>query len=83
VIYLDVCHYVTLNGYYDAQCNDIIQIFPIQTVTEATWDSMKGNCLWYGAMTQSKTYTDIYSCGRNCPFHITTIGYHVSLTLVT
>jgi len=65
VIYFGVFPHMTLNGYYDvmgitaAECNDVIHIFPIQTMTEATWGLVKGTCLWYGAMTQSKTYTDI------------------------
>jgi len=53
---------MTLNGFYDVmgitavQWHDVIQILPIQAMTEVAWGALMGNCLWYGAMTQSKMY---------------------------
>jgi len=71
-------------GIAASQWHDVIHILQIQAMTKATLVSVKGNCLWYGAMTQSLMYTGIYSCRRNSPrIYLTTIGYHVYVALVT
>jgi len=35
---------------------DVIQVLPIQTMTETTWNSVKDNCLWYGVRRLNNTY---------------------------